>query len=366
MLLIIFGTLGTILMPWDRGFPHQGIVAWMFVFRFITGMGTGGDYLMTSSISAERGLKMSASKVVLTIFASHRLGWPYIEAGDVEKLQYVWGLLLGIGLLPLFCTLHARWTIKETDTQKAHVMREGEKRSLGNQFTDFRKYFHVLRHGLALFGTMILQLIGYGKVSTIFETLWHTAVGNVIVSVAGYTPGYYLAIPLPDKIGRIRQQFTFSCIVGFLYALWAGVLDGTTPAGLVVLFTLSQLFINMGPQATTFLLPVEAFPTSVRGTAHGIAAASGKCGAVLTAFGFGTVKDKIGLEGVLGLFAAIMFLVASLSLLIPETKDYSIEEIEQDRHYRGGGLACCEEVSRQQCFEQRSRRRARFIPGDRT
>ncbi|KAF2774470.1 MFS general substrate transporter [Teratosphaeria nubilosa] len=273
----------------------------------------------------------------------------------MEKLQYVWRLLLGIGLLPLFCTLYARWTIKETDAQKTHVMREGEKRSLDNQFADFRKYFHVLKHGLAFFGvcgswflfdiafyginlnqTVILQLIGYGKDSTIFETLWHTAVGNVIVSVAGYTPGYYLAIPLPDKIGRIRQQFTFSCVVGFLYAVWADVLIPNHDRRSRRALHPEPAVHQHGPPSNHLPAAVEAFSTSVRGTAHGIAAASGKCGAVLTAFAFGTVKDKIGLEGVLGLFAAIMFMVASLSLLIPETRGYTIEEIEQDRHYSGG------------------------------
>jgi PHS family inorganic phosphate transporter-like MFS transporter len=96
----------------------------------------------------------------------------------------------------------------------------------------------------------------------------------------------------------------------------------------MVLFTLSQLFLNTGPNCTTFLLPVEVFPTRVRGTAHGIAAASGKAGAVLTAFAFGTVADKIGVNGVLGLFSGIMALVTLTTFLIPEPKGRSIEEIE--------------------------------------
>lgn len=49
--------------------------------------------------------------------------------------------------------------------------------------------------------------------------------------------------------------------------------------------------------------PAEVFPTGVRGTAHGISAAAGKCGAILTSFAFGTVEDAISLEGVLGLFS---------------------------------------------------------------
>lgn len=101
----------------------------------------------------------------------------------------------------------------------------------------------------------------------------------------------------------------------------------------MTIFTLSQFFLNLGPNDTTFLIPVEVFPTRVRGTAHGISAASGKCGAVLTAFAFGTITDKIGLDGVLGLFSGIMALVALVTLLIPETKGKTLEEIENDTLY---------------------------------
>lgn len=184
-------------------------------------------------------------------------------------------------------------------------------------------------YGINLNQSIILSKIGYGKGKTPYETLWNTAVGNIIVSSAGYLPGFYLAIPFPGIIGRVRQQFIGSAVVAVLYAIWAGVTNHTSTGGLMTLFTLSQLFLNWGPNATTFLLPVEVFPTRVRGSAHGIAAASGKAGAVLTAFAFGTVTDAIGIDGVLGLFSGIMALCAIITLLIPEPKGKSIDEIEQ-------------------------------------
>jgi PHS family inorganic phosphate transporter-like MFS transporter len=121
-----------------------------------------------------------------------------------------------------------------------------------------------------------------------------------------------------------------------IYAIWAGVLKaGTSTAGYMALFTISQLLLNAGPNVSTFLLPVEVFPTRVRGTAHGIAAASGKCGAVLTALLFGTVNQKIGLSGVLGLFSGLMALCAALTLLIPETKGATIDDVENEVLYGG-------------------------------
>jgi MFS transporter, PHS family, inorganic phosphate transporter len=88
--------------------------------------------------------------------------------------------------------------------------------------------------------------------------------------MAGTLPGFMLAIWLPDLMGRVRQQWVFSFIVAALYAIWAGVTNHTSTGGLITLFVLSQLTIAMGPNATTFLIPAEVFPTRVRGTAHGM------------------------------------------------------------------------------------------------
>jgi MFS transporter, PHS family, inorganic phosphate transporter len=89
----------------------------------------------------------------------------------------------------------------------------------------------------------------------------------------------------------------------------------------------------MGPNCTTFLIPVEVFPTRVRGSAHGIAAASGKAGAVVTAFSFAQLTDAIGLPAVLGILSGVMALCALCTLLIPETKGRTLDEIEQGVMY---------------------------------
>ena len=43
-----------------------------------------------------------------------------------------------------------------------------------------------------------------------------------------------------------------------------------------------QFFLNFGPNATTFVIPGEVFPTRYRSTAHGISAALGKLGAIIS------------------------------------------------------------------------------------
>ena len=73
----------------------------------------------------------------------------------------------------------------------------------------------------------------------------------------------------------------------------------------VFLYCLANFFQNFGPNTTTFVIPGEAFPTRYRSTAHGISAASGKLGAILSQVGFTLLKDiggpnKVSLWLILG------------------------------------------------------------------
>ncbi|KAL1910925.1 hypothetical protein Sste5344_003097 [Sporothrix stenoceras] len=137
--------------------------------------------------------------------------------------------------------------------------------------------------------------------------------GNIIQVSAGYVPGYWIGIFLPDWLGHRRQQFLGSATVTILYAVWA--------------------------------VPVEVFPTKVRATSHGIAAASGKIGAVVTSFAFNSATNTIGLNGVLGLLSGIMFFCTLLTYYVPEPKGLSLAEIEVDGMYKDKKGIAIETVS---------------------
>ena len=54
---------------------------------------------------------------------------------------------------------------------------------------------------------------------------------------------------------------------------------------MLALFCLAGFFLNFGPNTTTFIIPGELFPTRYRSTCHGLSAASGKVGAIISQFG---------------------------------------------------------------------------------
>ncbi|CAG8711722.1 32762_t:CDS:1, partial [Racocetra persica] len=97
-------------------------------------------------------------------------------------------------------------------------------------------------------------------------------------------------------------------------------------------------FFNFGPNTTTFVVPGEIFPTRYRSTGHGISAAAGKLGAIISQVGFFKLKDIGGAPGsnafvdhLFKIFAAFMLtgLIATY-FCIPETKGTSLEDLSNE------------------------------------
>jgi MFS family permease len=113
--------------------------------------------------------------------------------------------------------------------------------------------------------------------------------------------GIVFAIALADVVGRISLQvFGFlGCAVDlFLASLSAHFSEGE---GLLLTFAGFMLFnfmTNLGPNAQTYLLAGEVFPTAIRGKGAGFAPAFAKIGAV-TAFLFPILLDTIGTQALL-------------------------------------------------------------------
>jgi PHS family inorganic phosphate transporter-like MFS transporter len=135
------------------------------VFRVVTGLGTGGDYPMTSTLCTEHIGFGSRAKRVLAIFSCIGLGATsagivfvvFLAAfndsiiGNIARLEWVWRLLLGLGAIPAAFTLHARLTLEETKPYQEYVATEtgltaGSGRGLKDQFRDFRVYFSEWKH----------------------------------------------------------------------------------------------------------------------------------------------------------------------------------------------------------------------------
>lgn len=109
--------------------------------------------------------------------------------------------------------------------------------------------------------------------------------------------GIFFAVLLADKVGRIKLQiFGFiGCAVGLFLASLSVDMSGQSKIFLIFAgFMLFDFMTNLGPNAQTYLLAGEVFPTEIRGLGAGFAASFAKVGAVMTAFLFPILLVSIG------------------------------------------------------------------------
>lgn len=146
--------------------------------------------------------------------------------------------------------------------------------------------------------------------------------------------GIIAAIFLADKVGRIKLQiFGFiGCALGLLIAALSVHFSGT--AALVLIFVGFMIFnfmTNLGPNAMTYLIAGEVFPTHSRGLGAGFAASFAKIGAVMTAFLFPILLKDIGVSLLLYILVLASLAGAWVTWRFGiETKGVNLERVGQD------------------------------------
>ncbi|KZS91281.1 phosphate transporter [Sistotremastrum niveocremeum HHB9708] len=419
LIIIIVGTFGQAV---SANYQAINIISLLIVWRFIMGIGIGGDYPLSAIISSEFASKHIRGRMMTSVFACQ--GWGQLTAAivstilvaifrtsiesytikDLDPVDVLWRLLIGLGGVPAAIALYFRLTIPETPRFVMDIERNVKQAArdadifLNSKTTgvfwvdpeavvqrveaprhtrrDFLNYFSKWKNGMILLGTawswFALDTAFYGlglnnsqllsANSTIsgtcttsissYNQLMEISVGNIILSLAGLIPGYWVAFLFIDSWGRKPIQllgFTMLaiifCCMGFGYDKMRCSQGGRI--AFVVLFCLGNFFQNFGPNTTTFILPGEAFPTRYRSTAHGISAAAGKLGAILSQVAFDLVtRPKNATDGntlsqvyfSFEFYAFFMLTGIASTLLIPETKGRTLEDIsneDQDDFVKG-------------------------------
>jgi len=146
--------------------------------------------------------------------------------------------------------------------------------------------------------------------------------------------GIIAAVLLADRVGRIKLQiFGFiGCAAGLLLASFSLETHGLTQT--VLLFSGFMLFsfmTNLGPNAMTYLIAGEVFPTHIRGIGAGMAASVAKIGAATTAFLFPILLVDLGTQTILYILVGTSLLGAAVTWLYRiETTGISLDTIKYD------------------------------------
>ncbi|WWC86149.1 phosphate:H+ symporter [Kwoniella dendrophila CBS 6074] len=405
LMIIIIGTLGQAVAGHAAGISIYGV---LIMWRFIMGMGIGGDYPLSAVITSEFAARRIRGRMMTAVFASQ--GWGNFASAivsvvciaafkhqienqpvtNMKAVDQVWRLIIGIGCVPAVIALYFRLTIPETPRYTMDVERNikqasqdvdtyltsgtyvndpihnNERAELPKAtWSDFIHHFGQWQNGKVLFGTAwswfaldiafyglglnsttILTTIGFGsstalktKQLNIWQTLHNAAVGNIILAVGGLIPGYYFTFLFIDSWGRKPIQLMGFTLLTIIFVIMGFGYDkilstGSGKKAFVFLYCMANFFQNFGPNTTTFVVPGEAFPTRYRSTAHGISAASGKLGAIVAQVGFSRLINIGGtnkfLKHILEIFALFMLTGIFSTLLLPETKGRTLEDLSQE------------------------------------
>jgi MFS transporter, putative metabolite transport protein len=186
----------------------------------------------------------------------------------------------------------------------------------------------IALYGIGLFTPMILVhlLLPSAAQSSHFIAADFRADIMTVIADIFLIFGFALNIWLVEKRGRIQLQ-----ILGFIgMTIGTGLIAifGMKGGDLAIIlgFSIFNLMVNFGPNATTFLLPVEVFPTRLRATGHGFAAACGKAGATVGVFFLPLAYHTFGLRAtmiMIGIFCLIGAMITVIARV--ETKGLALE-----------------------------------------
>src|SRR5216683_6503493 len=95
-------------------------VIWLIVFRFILGLGIGGDYPLSATLMSEYANRRDRGKLVTMVFSMQGLGLvlgPLVALGlllaGIDH-NWVWRIMLALGAVPALATYYLRLQIAET------------------------------------------------------------------------------------------------------------------------------------------------------------------------------------------------------------------------------------------------------------
>ena len=334
-------------------------IGWMILLRFILGIGTGADYVLSPVIMAEHSNRTDRGRAIGLGFGTM---WPIgaltaalfkllLQALHVpDDLQ--WRLVLGAGAIPALGVLYFRRTMPETARflarlgdardEAAQVMRRiggqdvaapaADERPFGQVFAAHARWifsaallwmiYDLVVYSAILFGPNLIAK-GMGMEGATFNTL----IELVFVIPASVGMSWFLI----DRMGRKPLQvwgFALSAVVLVVFALLKVKLTGAPMIAFIVygLFNVTQT--GPGLVSGAGIYGVELAPTRIRAVAQAITVAGGRIGAAISGFAFPLLFGRIGEAGTVLILAGLSLLGAVCTqLMVPETSARSLEEI---------------------------------------
>jgi len=330
--------------------------AMLIVCRFITGFGLGGELPAASTLVSEFSPLKSRGRNVVLLESFWAWGW--IAASLVAYFAiplYGWRVAFLIGAVPaLFAAvlrrmvpesplyLESKGRFEEADTLVSAMEKEAgieARAAMAETGTELpcQPEAPTARHTV---GSSFARLWSPGnrRTTTVLWAIWFgvnfgyygfvlwtptllmgqgfdmvKSFGFTVIMCLAQLPGYFSAAYLIEKIGR--KPVLICYFAGTAVAAW---LFGHAGSEAAVLITGCLLyFFALGAWGCVYAYTPEAYPTDVRASGSGWAAAFGRIGAFIAPFAVPALYAACGAEnGFSAVFAVLAAAFAAVSLVV--------------------------------------------------
>ena len=324
--------------------------------RVIAGLGLGGELPVASTLVSELSPRAQRGRMIVLLESF----WAYgtILAGIVAitvVATYGWRWGFAVGALPALYVAYLRRALPESPRYLAEKGRAPEadaivrrvERAGGGALLTLAPAVAPTRSGesrfTALFApryrrrTAMLWIVWFGVVLTYYGIfLWIPSILATrglsevrsneffFLSTLAQVPGYFSAAWLVDRVGRRPTLVAYllgTAVSAFLFGN-----AGTGGDAFVWAALLS--FFNLGAWGVLYTITPELYPTGVRATGAGVAAAVGRVGGIIGPYLTPILVAQVTVGGTFALFMAILVVTAgSVAVLGEETRGRSLEEI---------------------------------------
>lgn len=354
MFTLLLYSVGSLLCGLSVSYPM------LVACRFLTGFGLGGELPAASTLVSEFSPKASRGRNVVLLESFWAWGW--IVAALVAYLLipiYGWRVAFFVGALPAFFAAVLRRKVPESPrylelsgkTDEAETLVSAMEAEAGVSTSESEKTaierpvkargsFAKLWSKPHLRSTIVLWVIWFGINFGYYGfVLWTPTLlmgqGFTMVRSFGFTvvmclaqlPGYFSAAWLIEKIGRKPTLIIY--FAGTALASWLFGHAGTESA--VLASGCLLYFFALGAWGCVYSYSPEVYPTEVRGSGTGWAAAFGRIGAFIAPFVVPAVYAAYGEQtGFTAVFAVLAAAFAITALVIAfaarETKGQPLTE----------------------------------------
>ncbi|KAA0786079.1 MFS transporter [Bacillus sp. BPN334] len=296
-------------------------LAMFLVLRFLIGMGLGGELPVASTLVSESVEAHERGKIVVLLESFWAGGWLIAALISYFVIpKYGWEVAMVLSAVPALYALYLRWNLPDSPRFQKDEKRPSVIENVKLVWSgEYRKatimlwilWFSVVfsYYGMFLWLPSVMVLKGFSLIKS-FQ--------YVLIMTLAQLPGYFTAAWFIERLGRKFVLVTY--LIGTACSAYLfGVAESLT---VLIVAGMLLSFFNLGAWGALYAYTPEQYPTVIRGTGAGMAAAFGRIGGILGPLLVGyLVTSQASLSLIFTIFCgSILIGVVAVILLGQETK----------------------------------------------